>query len=121
MIDPAIQLANGFLGVTLVAGKKVGLCQTDDVRMAVQLMYDFWIAGGGILHEVVVRPESARPQLPCQRISMPIDCLSEVDFAETQELHFMLANPLCVFDRIVASEPRSSNTPPWTGQRCSGR
>src|SRR5688572_609265 len=38
---------------------------------------------------------------PRQGISMPIDYASEFDLAEAQDAHFVLANPVCIFDRLL--------------------
>src|SRR5579862_5794240 len=100
LIDPAIHLGNSFMGVTLDTGKEVGFCQGDDVLMTIQLVNDFGIACAGVVHQIVVRPKAARPGFPRQRISMPIDDLSEIDFAKAQELDFMPANLLCIFDSL---------------------
>ncbi len=35
LFDPAVELGDGFLGVSFVARKKIGLCQTNDVLMPV--------------------------------------------------------------------------------------
>src|SRR5581483_6855950 len=101
LVDPAIDLGNRFLGITLPAGEKISFCQSQDMLMTVQLMNDFGISGVRLEYEIVVGPESARPRFPGQRISVPIDDRSEIDFAEAQELHFVPANLLCMFDCLV--------------------